>query len=374
MAGLSIEDRRPGLDVVRCMAILLVMLHHFRSFKGCPEWLSWFSVRAYVGVDLFFVLSGWLIGSQLLRNQAREGRIGFGRFWVPRWARTIPSYLAMMALMLTLGKLKGGAVPWFSCFLQNYSGDVGAWLITWSLCVEEHFYLVLPIVVWILLRLNRPTLSTIVIIACMLAPPLLRWHAMGNAGFSKNYWRFLTDYYSVTHLRFEGLAMGVALAAVRQYRTGVWQALSNHASWLALAGLVLVVGATWSPWMSGSGLHGSLRMKPLPWVVGFWAVSLGTGLMIPLAHRWRGSAYMMKPVAFVSDHAYSLYLTHALVKEYVQVWCRGAPFWACFALAFSASILAAALLRYTVEVPVLHLRENLLRRAAPSREPERSLT
>jgi peptidoglycan/LPS O-acetylase OafA/YrhL len=141
------RERAPGLDLLRVCAIGLVLLHHFRHLPGAPEGLRWFALRADVGVDLFFVLSGWLVGGQLWRERARTGGGRMWRFWRRRWWRTVPAYLAVLALLAVLGRVRGADVPAMLLFLQNHLAP-HAWLTSWSLCIEEQFYLALPLVVW----------------------------------------------------------------------------------------------------------------------------------------------------------------------------------------------------------------------------------
>lgn len=362
MVARAIENRRPGLDVVRCVAILLVMLHHFRGFKGSPEWFSWFAMRGYIGVDLFFVLSGWLIGGQLLRKYRAVGRVEPMRFWFRRWARTIPPYVIMIALLVSLGMLPFGKVPVYLLFLQNYTGDVATWLISWSLCVEEHFYLLLPVVFLAIAKIRRRWVVGIIVTMLIIGPPLMRWHALSGMNAKIGYWKFLVDYYSVTHLRLDGLAIGVTLAALNEYKTDFWQLMRRHDKVVAIIGVVIIVLFTWNPWVTGHSGGGGERMKFLPWVVCFLMVGIGTGLTLPFANRWESTSYFLSPIIFCSDHAYSLYLTHDLCKHFVSKWCKGAPFWACVLLAFSSSIASSALLRFIVEVPSLRFRDWVLSR------------
>src|SRR5579862_6865688 len=91
------SSRLPGLDHVRAAAILLVWIFHYRLFKH-PDWLTHFGNFGWTGVDLFFVLSGYLIGGELMKNAVRERRIDFRSFYIKRFFRILPPFLLVVAV------------------------------------------------------------------------------------------------------------------------------------------------------------------------------------------------------------------------------------------------------------------------------------
>jgi peptidoglycan/LPS O-acetylase OafA/YrhL len=93
----SNNDRLHGLDHLRAIAIVLVLLFHYEFYYGVPEWLATFSSFGWSGVDLFFVLSGYLITDKLFRELDARGRIDFKGFYLNRFLRIIPAYLAVVA-------------------------------------------------------------------------------------------------------------------------------------------------------------------------------------------------------------------------------------------------------------------------------------
>src|SRR5215470_10879603 len=143
--------RDPNLDLVRSVAILSVIAGHARQVIPGQGFLGH-------GVDVFFCLSGFLIGRIFLKEESRG--FSFLRFWTDRWLRTIPPYFFVLFLGLGLGQ-SGISSSWWSLpqfqgrfwqyivFVQNYgaiSSIPGApFGVSWSLCVEEQFYLALPI-------------------------------------------------------------------------------------------------------------------------------------------------------------------------------------------------------------------------------------
>src|SRR5918911_2025059 len=152
-------NRIPELDGLRGLAVLAVLCAHY--FGEVPHGLR-FLTFGWLGVDLFFVLSGFLIGGILIANRESSGY--FSTFYIRRACRIFPAYYAVVALTLTasaLLKLKGA--PWFDPLLppaayltytQNFAIALigraqGDWLLpTWTLAVEEQFYLLLPVIVF----------------------------------------------------------------------------------------------------------------------------------------------------------------------------------------------------------------------------------
>ncbi|WP_242371188.1 acyltransferase family protein [Anaeromyxobacter sp. SG26] len=352
-------ERLPGLDVVRAIAILLVMVHHFRHIPGAPEWLQWFALRGYIGVDLFFVLSGWLIGGQLFREVQRTGTVELRRFWVKRWFRTLPAYYVVLAVLVVSRRISLPELPAMVVFAQNYANPWG-WVVTWSLCIEEHFYLALPLVALATLRAPMRAVWVIGGLALLLSPAL-RWASFGEMARG-SYGDFVGNFYSPTHLRLDGLVFGVLLAAVRTFRPQTWTRATSRGGVLAVAGTVLVVASTFTPWATGSGVDGLDRMRFFAAVPGFFMVSLGVALMIPWAssapvrHRW-----IALPAVFVAEHAYALYLTHEQVIGAVKrLVVRGLPYAVAPVAVAIGAVLVAVALRQLVEKPGLKLRERML--------------
>jgi peptidoglycan/LPS O-acetylase OafA/YrhL len=143
-----------GLDHLRALAIVQVFLfHYFILSGGTPVWLPDWAGFGWTGVDLFFVLSGFLIAFPLL-GQVKEGQpVSLRTFFTKRFFRILPAYWAVLLLYFAVPAFpeKNGIPPlWkFLTFTQNFGLDLqhtGSFSHAWSLCVEEHFYLLLPFI------------------------------------------------------------------------------------------------------------------------------------------------------------------------------------------------------------------------------------
>lgn len=339
-----------------------MVVHHFRHLPGAPEALRWFALRGYVGVDLFFVLSGWLIGGQLWRERAASGDLDVFRFWKRRWWRTLPAYFAALALLVALGRVGLSHLPAMLTFTQNYAAP-SLWLASWSLCIEEQFYLLLPLAVLGggFLRQNKiPFLALTAVLAAPL-PRAIAWFS----GPPATYDAFLETFYVRTHLRLDGLALGLALAALSTYRHAAWTWLEQHRRGLALVGLVLA-STPWWPFLAGATSNPAERMTWFNAVPGFFLVSLGTALVLPFAASWHAPEPIGRALAAFADHAYATYLVHEVARDAVAslLGPRVMPFAMWFTACLVATALGAMALRRLVELPGLRWRDRQLRAAS----------
>src|SRR5580704_8318116 len=141
-----------GLDLLRALAITLVLFFHYQIF-GHPHWIETFGKFGWTGVDLFFVLSGYLIASQLFVKMATGKKISFPEFFLKRFFRIIPAYLAVLTIYFCFPAFREREALsplWrFLTFTQNFGLDLsihGTFSHSWSLCIEEQFYLLLPLI------------------------------------------------------------------------------------------------------------------------------------------------------------------------------------------------------------------------------------
>lgn len=154
---LDTENRIFGLDILRFIAIIFVMINHAGRFF--PEaYIKYYTSVIYDGVGIFFVLSGFLIGGFLLK-QMEKAPFNFKElkeFWYKRWSRTLPNYYLYLIILLLIpfySPVLEKIIPNFF-FLQNMmtkpENNFFGW--SWSLSVEEWFYLIIPIIIYIFIN------------------------------------------------------------------------------------------------------------------------------------------------------------------------------------------------------------------------------
>jgi peptidoglycan/LPS O-acetylase OafA/YrhL len=363
------SGRLPGLDLVRALAIAWVMLYHASILWHVPG-DSWIVRFGWMGVDLFFVLSGFLIAGQLLRPWARGAAPDYPRFMARRLLRTIPAYLVVLALYFLVPWLRDGVEIqplWqFLTFTQNLALDPTprkAFSHAWSLCVEEQFYLVFPLVVaWLAWR---PSASKVMasIAAVLLFGIGIRgylWvHAVATTSQGVtllNSQRFMSLIYYPTWSRLDALLAGVLAALIQTFRPIWWRLLTAKANLLSLCG---VTGIAVSMAFFGdqiAGLAATLFGYPL---------LAGSAALLVVAASDKQSLmgrYAIPGAQALATGAYSLYLTHKMVYHAVQELGRH---WSAalqsleLAGGLLAALLVGSVLYWTVERPFLKLRDRL---------------
>ncbi|WP_118975203.1 acyltransferase family protein [Taibaiella koreensis] len=363
------ESRLPqrfyGLDHLRALAIVMVLLFHYRAFSH-PAWVDTVGQWGWMGVDLFFVLSGWLIAGQLFRQLKYSGTIAKKDFFLKRLFRILPPYLVVVGLYFLVPAFRERealAPLWkFLSFTQNFGLDVihkGTFSHAWSLCIEEQFYLTLP---FCLLFLNKvkairfvPGIAFFLLLLVMLLR-YLSWNVFVRPDLdSDRFW--LTWYrwiYYPTYTRLDGIVLGVMLAFLYVYKEPLLSRLSRYGNFFLLAGIVVLAAAF------------RLCLDPYTFtasIAGFSAVALGFGCLVlaavsPSTFLFRYRSWITAQLASLS---YSVYLTHKGVIHLVQNFLDqvgmdpGSNF--SLLLCLLCCLAAGVLFRYMIEKPAVWLRD-----------------
>jgi peptidoglycan/LPS O-acetylase OafA/YrhL len=359
--------RAPGLDLLRAVAIAWTMLFHAAIFGlvgGGPPWVRF----GWMGVDLFFVLSGFLIAGPLLRRPLQFDGRAYGRFMARRLLRTVPAYLVVVAIYFAwpwLGESTSIRPLWrFLTFTFN----LGLQLPTtfshaWSLSVEEQFYLVLPLVLALVAMRPHRHRALGLMLAIVFGGMAIRGYLWLAAVASPPYdatatprdGAYMTLIYYPTWSRLDGLLAGVAAAALQARRPEAWAWCTARANGLTLAGL----GAVGAAMLLFGDQIGSLAAT----IAGYPLVALGMGLLVIAASEprsWLARARVPGAAALATG-AYSLYLAHKMVFHAIAA--RGAAIGAATPLvALVAALAAGAFLYFAVERPFLRLRDRLFSR------------
>jgi peptidoglycan/LPS O-acetylase OafA/YrhL len=350
--------RLVALDALRAVAVLLVLGRHLPPVEGelpptVPALLHYWKRIGWMGVDLFFVLSGFLVAGLLFTEHARHGRIRPLRFLVRRGFKIYPGfYLLLGATWLWRhGQVPAGRFLAEALFVQNYFPAV--WNHTWSLAIEEHFYLALTLLLWSWSRGREgprafrglPGLSA-VLFALVLA---LRIRAF--APFPRGYLLL------PTHFRVDALLFGALLAYGWTFHRERLAVLAHRWRWaIAGASLVLLLPCLLLP------LEDSLAVN----TVGLTGNYLGFGglVILVVASAARGAPRMeraLAPLAPIGVFSYSIYLWHMPVALAVHLLDLGRFGWAAAAVVYLAGSLvvgiAAAL---AMEIPILRLRDRII--------------
>ena len=369
--GESTTARNPGLDLFRTLAILLVLVSHGRHFLTgytVPGWdWWWLSVGGYLGVELFFVLSGFLIGQILVRDvwvqSAQPWSDRLRLFLIRRWFRTLPMYYLVL-LYTVASERNHGANPWVDYrhffFLQNFHAPSLEYFgVSWSLAIEEWFYVCIPAGGCLFLRaVTRKSgagsttsllgpiaafLFAIILLALagtvahLIALPDLSWTLVRKSVF----------------LRFDSFAIGILLALFQRYRPAwfVWLA-GPLVSGLSAVGLVALIGFYYRE--GDRGLDTSTFARTGMFTLTSVCVA-GLMLYVHRAFRWES-----RVVEWGSRLTYGIYLVHSFIfwplaglsGQYATPWVSVA----LLGLAFLGTSLTAYVLYRFFEKPMMDLR------------------
>jgi peptidoglycan/LPS O-acetylase OafA/YrhL len=358
------EERVLGLDLLRAIAIMWVVIAHAEAIVR-PFFPKFPSVWILDAVDLFFVLSGFLIGRIILRDIVdRKHENSFRalrHFWVRRWLRTLPAYYAALAACIVLSALYPMLAPGFDwryfVFLQNM-WTVQPWFMsnTWSLSIEEYFYLIFPLVTVLLLpffgaRRRRAFLTASVLL--IIGTAIVR---VGLAHLFENVrdtidmdgWcrKFLPA-------RIDAIAFGTLGAILSIARPAAWKRATIPAALLGVAIFYLRYFIP-HPYYVG-------------WLIGSLYIPVCTLLFLPLFTRLRTAPrWIAGPIRHISKYSYSMYLVHHplvllpivfIIKPHGP---RSSLFW--YAAYFVLVMLASYILHFAAERPGLKWRAKLSKR------------
>jgi peptidoglycan/LPS O-acetylase OafA/YrhL len=333
----ALSYRRLDLDGLRGIAVLLTLLLHYVSRSGAfnlpgSEPLTLLLDSFWSGVDIFFVLSGFLIGRIILAEGGADNFIQI--FFIRRALRILPVAYLTMVFSYTVIPLLNPSALWYVgtpphaylLFVNNFWTASGHTAYSplgplWSLAIEQQFYLLAPA----LLLWSRPVARNATLVLIVLISPLLR---SGDLGFSA--WDF-------TPFRLDGFATGILSAAlIRDARFVKWAATNpTTISWLSSGLVAAALLFSCSPQYCAA--------QRLAW--GISLNSLAAGGIIIFLHTRTGSllsAALSRPwLVLMGRYSYFIYLMHLPILVYVlTAWVRG-PSLGAIALAFGITLFGA---------------------------------
>lgn len=367
----------PELDGLRALAILIVMgRHSLRPFVPADHYERVVTVgpldftpillNGWIGVDLFFVLSGFLIGRQAWRGD------GLLRFWFKRVTRILPAYwtcLAVVAAAVTIGgRWPESARDFFfhMIMLQDYTGSVFVPAF-WSLGAEEKFYLLAPLFVWGVARCRYRWSQAAVLAGLWLLPIVLRTTAAVSIDGTIGYVEYFSRFRSPFHLTCESLVLGFTVAWVSLHAGDVAVLRDRRGrEGLFWAGTCVVL-----MWLVPSDLLGSISA----WTIVAAPAVIGLGFALMVLAVVSGSGSYSAALGWcgwqpLATGSYTLYLTHMMMIPVAAVFADAIPSaggspgsrWLAFLPWYVVlSALSAFLLHRFVEKPVLDWRDRILR-------------
>lgn len=364
-----VNNKLHGLDHLRALAIIMVFCFHYPESEVFGNFNPFVSF-CWSGVDLFFVLSGYLIASQLLKAAKNHGHIPLREFYIKRSLRILPAYFTVVAIYFCIPAFseQGKALPplWkFLTFTQNLGLTGGKFSHAWSLCVEEQFYIFFPMLLLLLLATKNikkwifPCLLILFAFTCLFRLYLWNMHMEPIIKSGTGIYLFWVQWiYYLTPSRLDGLLAGIAIAALTVFLPATWKKISRYGNLLLLAGICLLIAAYFLT-QERISFNGT--------VYGFPLVAIGYGVLVMAALCPSCILYKFstKITATLATLSYSLYLIHKgmmhLCIDFFDKKDMDTSSWKVLLTSAVASLLAALLLRYIIEKPFLKLRDKLLR-------------
>jgi peptidoglycan/LPS O-acetylase OafA/YrhL len=298
----NLGQRIPGLDGLRGIAILLVIFSHVLQTYHWNQTVPfvWRIALGPTGVTLFFVLSGYLITALLLREHNQHGRISVAGFYRRRFYRIAPAFLVYLAIIATLAYMGVVAAKWLDfaaslAFVANYAHLPWVLLHTWSLSVEQQFYLLYPLLLLWGLRQKTKRPLLVVLVVTLFIPIAVRWLNQVSG-----VWPIDAAYSSEG--RADALAYGCLCSIFQRHGSAQWQR-SLQAGALPLAMALAAIAIALPVGTARILLHNSLM--GLATALALYACTIHPGL-------WLTRTLDAAPLRAFGLISYSLYLWQQL--------------------------------------------------------------
>lgn len=378
-----IRNRNRALDILRGVAIILVLFRHLPKYPDLEATpigvvVAKITQIGWSGVDLFFVLSGFLISNILYKEFQETGKLNVLRFWIRRAFKIWPSYFAAYGLKefcqfvsnfshsrsAQLREMAGNILP-NVFFVQNYClDDSHQWTSSWSLAIEEHFYLILPPLLLLANKIDKGKrfqgLLPCAVLLCVAILAGRIWSA-----FNGETWQRL---YRLTHCRADALAFGVILGYLAFYKPDVFMRIERRRKLLVGFFLAVLVLLAAFPIETNASIS----------TVGFTLVYLAYGGLVVIAasnpdlgrNGRRTVAWLCSILSLIGVYSYTIYLVQAIIYNtpglcllrgatIAVLSCAFSPSWSDRIAFILLSLLGGILLSHLIERPFLRLRKRL---------------
>ena len=315
------KSRLRELDFLRGIAILLVLMRHQPLFNFTSE-MGW------IGVDLFFVLSGFLVSGLLFKEYLKFGDIKPSLFLIRRGYKIYPiyyiSFLFYLSLIIFNQDIKIIDLLSELFFIQNYTNGMGVINpVSWSLAVEEHFYIALVFILWLSLKKKWIVLKEDHESSSLGRIEFLIFGLMGLCLFFRfwyaEYFSLSSKSFTMTHLRIDSLFAGVLIAYFYYFKRSILERMMKFKYILLI---LVVLGLYWTTYIPANGSYFTVT-------IGFTILFIAFGLLLIYFLMEKNinqqlNNFFSKPIVNLFSKigycSYSIYIFHILIdKELMKV-------------------------------------------------------
>lgn len=366
--SLDQPKRNIGLDLLRVVAVSLVLVRHLPHSPADFPWAAKFVLGriqslGWIGMDLFFVLSGFLVAGLIFQEYRKTGRFQIGRFLLKRGFKIYPPFYTMLLLTTGYFYFQNKAIPWSqvlveALFVQNYLA--GFWKLTWSLAVEEHFYILLSVAFAMYLKLRPKSVRVFSFI------PFI-WIGFAFVCLSIRYFcadptQNWMEFFTPTHKRIDSLFFGVLISYWHEFVPDFREKCRLYRGKIFLAGIILFLPEFMIPLES-------LSMK----TIGLSLSYLGSGLLLcsvrTVEFPWN---FWTRLVQYLASRSYSIYIWHMVVYRLLPNYLRQVKFYnfsylEIISLELILTLLVGVAMANLIEIPALRLRSKLFQSASENK-------
>ncbi|MGW3893001.1 acyltransferase family protein [Micromonospora chokoriensis] len=332
--------RFPALDGLRAVAAIMVFAFHY----GGPSW-KW--LTGWIGVHLFFVLSGFLITTLLLREEHRYGKVSLRAFYLRRFFRIMPVYLLVLFLTWGLARLNGTAdaverlMAYYLLLLNDFMPADAPYLHSWTIGIEQKFYLFWPAIAFVLVtaafRRRLALTAGLILLLIAMIPPDIAWLS----------WP----------IHYVAILLGCLVAVVMHHPRGfaVFRPLTHPVTATAVIVLFAAFHCTVQYWPVRFGQEA---------LIGTYAAAAAVLLPALLSRSVLASGLGLRPLVFVGERSYSMYLIQSIAARAAigLLPALGGHSTGLFLGAVVVALIAADVLYRWVELPMIELGRRLAAR------------
>lgn len=348
--------RNVQLDFLRFIGVFLVMVAHMYIISNktfLDKFFLVIHVGGWTGVDLFFVLSGYLVSGLIMKELKLYGSFNATRFLIRRGFKIYPTYYLYIIFIFIMGKFIPGlhhqptltGLFHESIFVTNYFSFNSVHL--WSLSVEEHFYFVLAILFLILIRYKKVNLKVFILIYVFLL--------IEGIGFRLYNYLHSTGYdfskqYTKSHFRFDSLFFGVLIAYMVNYHLDIINSIVNYRYRIIF--ILLSVGVLSTNFIFERADYPFIAVSNLA----LNPICYGYLMLVVINIKNEIFVKIITPLAYIGMYSYSLYLFHFFFNNVSIHFIKQGGYWYYLAY-FSTAVIGGIVISKCVEYPLINIRE-----------------